>query len=91
MLDDYLQVIREAHVQVAVLEGRVVGVVVMRLTDEGFYIENVAVRLAVKGKGVGRALLVFAEAEARSQGYASLYLATHELMVENRAQYAAWG
>ena len=91
MLDDYRCVIREAQVQVAVLYARVVGAIVMRLTDEGFHVENVAVRPAVRGTGVGRALLTFAETEATRLGYASLYLATHELMVEKRALYQAIG
>lgn len=60
-------------------------------TAEGFYVDNVAVRPSVKGKGVGRRLLELAEREARRQGYESIYLATHELMAENRALYQRIG
>ena len=40
---------------------------------------------------IGRLLLDLAEAEAQRQGYSSLYLATHELMTENRALYSRAG
>jgi hypothetical protein len=36
-------------------------------------------------------LLELAEAAARRRGYASLYLATHELMTENRSLYTRIG
>ena len=75
----------------AVEASRVVGLIVLMNTDEGFFVDNVAVRPAVKGRGVGRLLLMFAEAEARRRGYLSIYLATHELMVQNRALYARIG
>jgi len=91
MLEDYARVMAEAMVHVAVQGGRVVGAIVLRTTAEGFYIDNVAVRPSVKGSGVGRRLLLLAEAEARRLGHASVFLATHELMVENRALYARIG
>jgi GNAT superfamily N-acetyltransferase len=91
MLEDFDQTLRDAQVYVAVLQGRVVGVVVFKTTEEGFYLDNVAVRPSVKGSGVGRMLLEFGEAEALRQGYNSIYLATHELMHENRALYSRIG
>lgn len=91
MLDDYAKVIQQFQVHVAISAGKVVGAIVLKVTDEGFYIDNVSVRPSVKGKGVGRALLELAEAEALRQGYNSIYLATHELMTENRALYARIG
>ena len=91
MLEDYSEVIEQFQVHVAVADGRVVGAIVLKVTDEGFYVDNVSVRPAVKGRGIGRLLLELAEAEARRQGYASIYLATHELMAENRALYSRVG
>lgn len=92
MLEDYAAVIRTSTVQVAVDGGgRVVGAIVLKETDEGFYVDNVAVRPSAKGQGVGRLLLEFAEAEGRRRGYPSVALATHELMLENRALYARIG
>ena len=87
MLEDYSRVIADAIVHVATQGELVVGAIVLKTTDEGFYVDNVAVRPSAKGTGVGRMLLQLAESEARQRGYTSVYLATHELMVENRALY----
>jgi ribosomal protein S18 acetylase RimI-like enzyme len=91
MLEDYAEVIQQSQVHVAVAGLDVVGAIVLKITSEGFYIDNVAVRPVVRGQGVGRLLLDLAEAEARRQGYVSLYLATHELMTENQALYSRIG
>jgi ribosomal protein S18 acetylase RimI-like enzyme len=91
MLEDYSEVIKQSQVNVATAGGRVVGAIVLQRTAEGFYVDNVAVRSSTKGMGVGRQLLELAEAEARRHGYDSIYLATHELMVENRALYVRIG
>lgn len=91
MLEDYAEVIRRSMVHVATEGAKVVGAIVLQITDKGFYVDNVAVRPSVLRKGVGRQLLELAEAEAHRCGYSSIYLATHELMVENRALYARIG
>jgi N-acetylglutamate synthase-like GNAT family acetyltransferase len=91
MLEDFQETIATAQVHVVESKGKIVGVAVLKVTDEGFYLDNVAVRPSAKGTGVGRTLLELAEAEARTQGFTSLYLATHELMHENRALYARIG
>ena len=91
MLEDFHETIGSSQVHVVESQGRIVGVAVLKVTDEGLYLDNVAVRPSAKGTGVGRTLLELAEAEARSQGYTSIYLATHELMHENRALYARIG
>ena len=91
MLEDYAEVINQFQVHVAVARGKVVGAIVLKITEEGFYIDNVAVRPLVKGRGIGRLLLELAEGEARRQSYRSIYLATHELMTENRTLYSRLG
>ena len=91
MTDDYAQVIRARRVTVAESAGRVVGVLVLALTPEGFLLENVAVDPSLRGTGLGRTLLELAEAEARRAGFESIYLYTHEKMSENRALYAKIG
>jgi N-acetylglutamate synthase-like GNAT family acetyltransferase len=91
MLEDFDETVRTAQVHVAEADGRIVGVAVFKINDEGFYLDNIAVRPSVKGSGVGRSLLELAEAEARRQGFASIFLATHELMHENRALYGRVG
>lgn len=91
MLESYAEVIRHNQVHVAVAGTAVVGVLVLATTQEGFCLDNVAVRPTVKGAGVGRMLLQLAEAEASRQGFDSIYLFTNELMTENRALYARIG
>ena len=91
MTDDYAAVIRDRQVTVAEHEGAIVGVVVLTVTDEGFLIDNVAVHPSRRGTGLGRALLQFAEAEARRAGFDAVHLYTHEQMTENLALYSRIG
>jgi GNAT superfamily N-acetyltransferase len=91
MTKDYAEVIRGHRVTVAERDGAISGVIVLTATDEGFLIDNVAVHPSHRGTGLGRALLEFAEAEARRAGFDSVYLFTHEKMTENRALYSRIG
>ena len=91
MTDDYTEVIRNRQVTVAERNGAIVGVIALTLTNEGFLIDNVAVHPSHRGTGLGRALLEFAEAEARRAGFDSIYLYTHEKMTENLALYSRIG
>jgi N-acetylglutamate synthase-like GNAT family acetyltransferase len=91
MADDYAAVVRERDVVVAEEDGRVVGMAVLAVTEEGFLLDNVAVDPARQGQGVGRALLLEAEAAARRAGSDALYLFTHETMTENLALYGRIG
>jgi ribosomal protein S18 acetylase RimI-like enzyme len=88
---DYGDEIRRKEVTVAEEGDEVVGVLVLDTTDEGFVIFNVAVLPTRQGRGVGRALLGFAESEARRAGFDSIYLFTHEKMTENQELYARIG
>src|SRR5262245_13686685 len=91
MTDDYDQVIREHEVTVAELDGEIVGLLVLAVDDEGFLVDNVAVDPGRQGTGVGRLLLEHAEAEARRAGFDSIYLYTHELIVERIELYQRIG
>jgi ribosomal protein S18 acetylase RimI-like enzyme len=91
MTEDYEDVIRNERVTIAERDGAAVGLLVLNVTDEGFVIENVAVHPTERGKGLGRALLELAEAEARRAGFESIHLYTHEQMIENQALYARIG
>jgi len=91
MREDYAQVIRQHQVAVAEIDGAIVGVLVLAVTEEGLCLENIAVDPTVRGRGIGRALLQRAEAEARRQGFAAIYLYTHEKMTENQALYSKIG
>jgi ribosomal protein S18 acetylase RimI-like enzyme len=91
LTDDYSDVVRRSPVTVAERGGEVVGLIVLGVDDEGFFVDNVAVDPAHQGSGVGRALLEHAEDEARRAGFSSLYLYTHEKMAENLALYSRVG
>jgi ribosomal protein S18 acetylase RimI-like enzyme len=91
MTDDYSEVIANQLVTVAESHGTIVGVIVLAVDDEGFLIDNVAVDPSHRGRGLGKALLEFAEAEALRAGFDSIYLYTHEKMTENRALYSRIG
>jgi ribosomal protein S18 acetylase RimI-like enzyme len=91
MTDDYAEVIRSAAVTVAERGDDIVGLIVFRVSDEGFVVDNVAVDPTHQGSGVGRALLEHAEIAARRAGFDSIHLYTHERMTENVALYSRIG
>ena len=91
MTDDYAEVVRRHEVTVAEAGGEVVGLAVLGVGDEGFFIDNVAVDPTHQGVGVGKALLEHAEVAAREAGFDSIYLYTHERMAENLALYSRIG
>lgn len=91
MFEDYAEVTRSREVVVAQYEGAVVGVLVFEMSGEGFFIDNVAVTPMHQGKGIGRALLEFAESRALAAGCLSVRLYTNEAMTENLALYEKLG
>jgi ribosomal protein S18 acetylase RimI-like enzyme len=91
MTDDYAEVVRTHRVIVAERGGQILGLVVLGVSDEGFFVDNVAVDPSHQGIGVGKALLEQAESAARKAGFDSIYLYTHERMVENLALYSRIG
>ena len=91
MTDDYSDVIANRQVTVAESNGTIVGVIVLTVDDEGFLLDNVAVDPSHRGQGLGKALLEFAESQALSAGFDSVYLYTHEKMTENLAIYSRIG
>ena len=91
MLQNYEEVLAKEQVFVAEAACKVVGVLVLSVTGEGFLLENVAVHPMHAGLGLGRRLLALAEQEAVAQGHASIHLYTHERMTENVALYRKLG
>jgi ribosomal protein S18 acetylase RimI-like enzyme len=59
--------------------------------DDHLYVENIAVDPSAQGRGIGRALMEFAELEAARRGLRRMALVTHEAMTENQAIYARLG
>lgn len=73
MLDDYSEIIDKHRLSVLVIADRIVGIVVLEVTDEGFLLNNIAVHPEYKGQGFGRVLLGFAEKQAIQNGFKSIY------------------
>jgi ribosomal protein S18 acetylase RimI-like enzyme len=67
------------------------GLVVLLQEDDHVLLDNVAVDPSSQGRGVGRALMAFAEEEARRRGFREIRLYTHQLMHENVALYPHLG
>ncbi|QFY06128.1 GNAT family N-acetyltransferase [Nonomuraea phyllanthi] len=67
------------------------GLVVLVPEDGVLLVENVAVRPDRQGEGLGRALLAYAEEEARRLGMAALRLYTNVRMASNIALYESLG
>lgn len=85
---DYPGLVEMAEAWVVVSgAGEVVGFLVL----DGELLENVALRPAYQGRGVGRRLLALAEERVRSAGGRRIWLYTHEVMVENQRLYERSG
>jgi ribosomal protein S18 acetylase RimI-like enzyme len=91
MLDDYVRRVAAGQVWLLDDAAGLAGILVLEDGPDGLMIDNIAVDPARRGTGCGKALMVFAEAEARRRGYSRLRLYTHALMTENLALYRRIG
>jgi ribosomal protein S18 acetylase RimI-like enzyme len=89
MLRDYSPAVGNGTVWVA--GTPVAGLISLIPADDSLLIENLAVRPAAQGTGLGRALMDFAEQRARQLRLPRLALYTNEAMTENQAIYAHLG
>jgi len=69
----------------------IVGIIVLVREPDHLLIENIAVDPERQGMGVGRALLSYAETDARRHGLDTLRLYTNAAMTENLALYRRLG
>ena len=101
MSDDYGAEIAQGNCWVLDGPGRLSGVLVMRAEDTGgvdasvkdaaWFVDTVGVDPAEQGKGVGKALMAFAEGEAVRRGFHAVRLYTNARMTENMPFYRALG
>ena len=91
MLDDYAQRVAAGQAWVLERDGEIIGILVLIEQSDQFLLDNVAVRPDCHGGGHGRALVAFAEDEARRRGWREIRLYTHALMTENQAIYRRLG
>jgi len=74
-----------------VIGSPVTAVLTLCPRGDHLYVENIAVDPSAQGRGLGRALMEFAEQEAARRGLGRMALVTHEAMTENQAIYARLG
>jgi ribosomal protein S18 acetylase RimI-like enzyme len=91
MLADYRALIEAGELQVLEEAGSPLALIVLRPEEDAIFVENIAVDPQAQGKGHGRALLAFAEDEARRLGLAAIRLYTNAAMTENLAYYPRLG
>jgi ribosomal protein S18 acetylase RimI-like enzyme len=92
MLDDFARRIADEQVWILEDDGALAGILVLEDAENGaLLLDNVAVAPTAQGKGYGRALVEFAEAEARRRGHTQVRLYTNEVMTENIALYRRLG
>ena len=91
MTVDHAALIAAGEVHVLEDSGERLGLIVMRAKPDHLYVDILAVRPEVQGRGLGRQLMAFAEIEARRLGLPALRLFTNAKMTENRRFYPRLG
>ena len=92
MVADFASQIAAGHVHVVTdADGRPEGFIVFFPLADHMFLENVAVEPAASGRGIGKALIGFCEAETRRLGLASVRLYTNEKMTDNLSIYPHLG
>ena len=91
MLDDYAARITDHQAFVLEADGALQGLAVLEDSETGLFLDNIAVAPVAQGKGLGRQMLAWIEAEGRRRGHQRLWLYTNEVMAENIAMYQRLG
>ncbi len=69
----------------------VTAVLTLYPREDHLLVENIAIHPDPQGRGLGRALMGFAEQEAARRGFTRMALVTHEAMTENQTIYGRLG
>jgi ribosomal protein S18 acetylase RimI-like enzyme len=91
MLDNYAEHVAAGEVSICIRGTEVAGILVLIDAPDHLLLDNIAVAPSWQGRGIGRMLLHFANAEARRRGFSELRLYTHVKMTENIALYSRQG
>jgi ribosomal protein S18 acetylase RimI-like enzyme len=91
MRADFPAAIAAGHVVVIEHAGGIQGYLVAWAEPDAYFLDNIAVDPAHAGKGLGRALIDHAAAEARGRRLPALRLHTNVAMTENIAMYRYLG
>ncbi|MBN9549014.1 MAG: GNAT family N-acetyltransferase [Alphaproteobacteria bacterium] len=91
MRADYDKALEEHHFDLAIEDGRIVGLIETMAHDDHIWIENVAVAPEAQGRGIGRRLLDRAERKAVETGCRELRLLTNGAFEANVRLYRRHG
>ncbi|SDA96213.1 GNAT family N-acetyltransferase [Mesorhizobium qingshengii] len=91
MRADYDKAVAEHSFDLAIEEGRMVGVIETMLADDHLWIENVCVAPLAQGRGIGRLLLEQAERRAAEASRSELRLLTNGAFESNVSLYKRHG
>ncbi|MER9328777.1 GNAT family N-acetyltransferase [Mesorhizobium sp. M0488] len=91
MRADYDKAVAEHPFDLAIEDGRIVGMIETMLADEHLWIENVCVAPDAQGKGIGRLLLERAEHKAIKASRRELRLLTNGAFETNVSLYRRQG
>ena len=88
---DYRAALRRHRIDLLEHHGALVGLIETVLHPDHLWIENLAVHPLWQGRGLGRQLLVHAEARARAAGCAEVRLLTNAAFASNIGLYEKTG
>ena len=88
---DYSSEIDNYPTWVVESEGNILGGLIMMFEQGEASIANIAVDPRCQGRGLGSALMSFAESKAKEKHFSKLNLATHVLLSENISLYQHLG
>ena len=88
---DYLSEINNYPTWIVESNGNVLGGLIMSFENNEASIANIAVNPKHQGRGIGGAMMRFAESIAREKHFSELHLATHVLLSENISLYKYLG
>lgn len=91
MIADFAASIAAGCVHILCNKECFAGFIIFYPRGDHLHIENVAVNPNAQGKGYGRQLIQFAEAQALCAGLTAIELYTHEKMIENILYYPTLG
>ena len=92
MLDDYEGRLADGYLSVLELGGKVRGYIVLIPREDGaLLLDNIGVDPLWQRRGLGKALLAFAEREAARLGLNRIAVYTNEAMTENIGWYQKFG
>ncbi|WP_226568936.1 GNAT family N-acetyltransferase [Mangrovibacter yixingensis] len=88
---NYQEIVNSGDVWVLTNQGDVIGLIVLHCESNHVSVGSLAIAKMYQGKGLGKALLAYAESHARNVGVSELRLYTNEKMYENLQIYSRLG